>query len=74
MRYETFLKNNPEIGIKSCPICEKRFIPTLQWIYKRDRVFYCSYKCYRQGGANETKRNYIRENVSNKKRVNSRED
>jgi hypothetical protein len=69
MRYETFLKNNPEVGIKACPICEKRFIPTLQWIYKKDRVFYCSYKCYRQsGGANENKRNYTRENVNNKKR------
>jgi hypothetical protein len=69
MRYETFLKNNPEIGIKVCPICEKRFIPTLQWIYKIKSEFYCSYKCYRQGGgANETKRNYTRENVNNKKR------
>ena len=69
MRYETFLKNNPVAGIKICPICEKRFIPTLQWIYKRDKVFYCRYNCYRQGGgADESKRNYTRENVSNKKR------
>lgn len=69
MRYEDFLRNNPDVGIKICPVCGKRFIPLPYWAYKKDRVYYCRYNCYRQGGgANETKRNYTRENVNNKKR------
>lgn len=68
MRYEDFLRNNPDVGIKICPVCGKKFIPLPYWAYKKDRVYYCRYNCYRQGGANETKRNYTRENVNNKKR------
>jgi hypothetical protein len=69
MSYETFLKKNPEIGIKICPICNKRFIPSLQWAYKKDKVFFCRYNCYREGGGDGAKTSmYTRKSKTNKKR------
>ena len=41
-------------GLNICPVCEKRFIPTLLWVYKKEkgtqRTFYCSYHCFRKAG------------------------
>lgn len=40
--------------LRTCPICEKRFIPTAQWLYKGERgPYYCSYTCYRKAGGDQ---------------------
>ena len=56
MSYHDFLKKNPEKGIEECPVCGKRFIPSVQWAYKLGRYYYCRYNCYKQGGGDNVKR------------------
>ena len=46
-----------------CPICEKRFIPSLFWAYKiglytkkgYKTIYYCSYHCFRKAGGGKEK-------------------
>ena len=42
-----------------CPVCEKRFIPTLFWAYKNvfynKTIYYCSYHCFREAGGGKGK-------------------
>lgn len=56
--------------VKSCPICNKRFIPSLSWAYKKDHQYYCRYNCYKQAGGDSggKDRRYARERVNNIKR------
>lgn len=46
-------------GLNVCPICEKRFIATLFWAYKKEsgmkKTFYCSYHCFRKAGGGKGK-------------------
>ena len=48
-----------ETKIKACPICEKRFIPTLFWVYKKEKdmktIYFCSYHCFRKAGGGKGK-------------------
>ena len=45
---------NIEMGkIRVCPVCGKKFIPTVGWLYKSvayPRKVYCSYTCWRSEG------------------------
>jgi hypothetical protein len=45
--------------LKVCPVCEKRFIPTVYWAYKKEKgtkiIHYCSYHCYREAGGGKEK-------------------
>lgn len=46
-----------------CPVCEKRFIPTLFWAYMQKCyskkgykiTYYCSYHCFREDGGGKEK-------------------
>lgn len=46
-------------GLNICPICEKRFIATLFWVYKKEsaikKTYYCSYHCFRKAGGGKGK-------------------
>ena len=48
-----------EFKLNICPVCEKRFIPTVLWTYKhvtpRKKIFYCSYHCFREAGGGKEK-------------------
>lgn len=38
-----------------CPVCRKEFFPTIYWVYKKEGVLYCSWKCYRAKIKNQPK-------------------
>ena len=52
-----------DFKITTCPICKKRFLPTLYWVYMLKRyskegyktTYYCSYSCYREAGGGKEK-------------------
>ena len=63
-----------EIGscsvLRTCPVCGKKFIPNVQWAYKRSNAYYCRYNCYRQAGGDGggKDRRYTRQRVENKRK------
>ena len=48
-----------DFNIKICPVCKKRFVPSLYWAYKKKTVmkiiYYCSYHCFREAGGGREK-------------------
>ena len=51
----TVLKTGPTV-VKECPICGKRFIPTVEWVYRLGSKFYCRYTCYNKAGGDKHKK------------------
>jgi hypothetical protein len=52
--------------VKICPICSKHFIPSVHWMYKLGKNYYCRYNCYQQaGGDNGGYKNYVRKRATN---------
>ena len=47
------------IQITTCPICAKNFIPTMYWVYKKQKdmktTYFCSYHCFRKAGGGKGK-------------------
>ena len=57
--------------IKTCPVCGKQFIPSVHWMYKLRKQYYCRYSCYSSAGGDShgyKSRFYVRENATNRKR------
>ena len=42
--------------VKTCPVCGKHFIPTVEWIYRLGSKFYCRYTCYNKAGGDKHKK------------------
>lgn len=49
------LDRGPNSVLRVCPICGKRFIPSIKWAYVKDHTYYCRYNCYRQAGGDDGK-------------------
>ena len=39
----------------NCPVCGKEFFPKYGWVYKREGIKYCSWKCLRRATKDEKK-------------------
>ena len=53
-----------------CPKCGKEFYPTYNYIYKKDKTYYCSWTCYNQA-IYKPKRKIIRPKVGDTIRISS---
>lgn len=42
-----------------CEKCGKEVFPTAYWTYKRGGKYYCSWKCFNQGGNRKSKKEII---------------
>ena len=45
-------------NVKVCAMCGKTFIPTVEWMYRRNHKFYCRYTCYTKAGGDSREYKY----------------